>query len=120
MKFQVKYMKTDLYFHRDGLVFLNESFLICKGRISKFKPLFFGFLYDKVISIPTTKTIPFSTVIKYKKPSWIRPTHLIIYRLPNGNNCHVIFTIKKDNNNNVNRFFSSRLQEYLLAVKSLT
>lgn len=125
MRFDVKYFRSGINFCGDGWVFVNDTSLICKGNIPKFNIGFLWVLYQKVLYVSTTRTIPYTTIIKYKKPSGLRKAHEITYRLPNGQKIMVKFELTGYDNRYdtkygyyVDEIFTSQLEEYLAVAQS--
>jgi|GEM_PF-5101661 len=133
MRFEVKYLgyrdgsgdihlfgsrkQLNLNFQGKGFVFLNENALVLQGNIPKFELSFLNSFYQKVLYIPTTRTLPYSTILKYKKTGILRRQHKITYRLPDGKRCVVRFLFTKSKKKN-NKLFANQLEEYLTVAKS--
>ncbi|AFZ16727.1 hypothetical protein [Allocoleopsis franciscana] len=128
MRFEVTYLDSsgdihlfgsrkqlNLSFHGKGFIFLNENALILQGNMPKFELWILGYFFQKVLYIPTTRTLPYSTILKYKKPKLWRKKHEITYRLPDGKKCVVRFLLTKSTNKKI---FANQLEEYLTVAKS--
>ena len=105
-----------------GWIFVNDTALICQGYIPKFELGIIGFIrqiYEKVLYISTIRTIPYATIVKYKKPSFFRKAHEITYRVPNipGDGITVKFQMTKLKKRH-DEIFTSRLEEYLAIAQS--
>ena len=133
MRFEVKYLRyysgsgdihlfgsrkqLNLNFHGKGFVFLNENALVLQGNMPKFELPLLEYLFQKVLYIPTTRTLPYSTILRYKKNNTLREKHEITYRLPDGKKCCVKFLFTKSKQRN-NKLFANKLEEYLTVAKS--
>lgn len=122
MKFNIKYVDEIGNFRGKGAVFINDTALIFKGNIPKFDIFAFAGsavsriinqIYAKVLYVSTSRTIPYTTIVKYKKPSGFNQSHAIHYKLPNDQK--VIIGFKMIENNEI---FTSKLEEYLAIVQS--
>ena len=128
MKFNVKYsgswttdvsdiFTSGIQFWGEGWVFVNDTALICQGNMPKFNLGGLAALYQKVLYVSTTRTIPYATIIKYKKPSGLRKAHEITYRLPNRKKVTVNFQMTKPKKRH-DEMFTSQLEEYLAVAQS--
>ncbi len=128
MRFNVKYdhyrdlfdCKTFLNFHGSGVIFFHDTALIIHGNMPKFTFYFrLDFFFRKVLYVPTIRTIPYSTIVKYKKPGFFDQNHRIIYKQPNGKKSLVKFKMTSDIRKN-NVVFIDRLEEYLNIANSFS
>ncbi len=122
MKFDVTYLRSDFNFKGEGEVFVNDTALICKGNIPKFNLGFLSTIYQKVLYVSTTRTIPYAIILQYKKPGALSNAHVITYRLPNGKKVTIKFEIfdfrmtKPEERHS--EMFTSQLEEYLAVAQS--
>ena len=129
MKFEVKYFPYAIDFWQEyglefwgkGWVFVNDTALIFQGNAPKFNlsvllPIF-GAFYQKFLYVSTTTTVPYATIIKHKKPGFLRKAHEITYRLPNDKNVTVKFQMTKSKKRH-DEMFTSQLEEYLAVAQS--
>lgn len=68
-----------------------------------------------MLNIKTTRTIPYSMILKYKSPFFFSKTHNLIYKLPNGKKRKVMFKISYKKNSKV---FATKIKEYMATVNS--
>lgn len=97
-----------------AFIHLEETGIIIDGQFMRFDmPITVsqgGFL--EIFSAPSRRTIPYSTIIRYTAPTFLRRLHKIIYRLPDGRDKIVRFTLpKKKNIPDGDTTFSTRLEE---------
>jgi hypothetical protein len=127
MRFEVKYISRknfwDIFsaptFGGKGYVYLQDTALVLDGNIPKFDVSFMLDIYSKVLFVPTTRTIPYSVIVKYKKPGLLRGNfHQITYCLPNGKKTSVWFRMTKPRRKQKDSTFLSRLEDYLKTAKS--
>ena len=105
-------------FYGEGSVFMQDTVLVFKGNMPKFND--WGLLYILILfSIPTSRTVPYSTILKYDKPSSISGFHSIIYRLPDEKKCKIKFKIQKPTKES-SQEFTVKLQEYLAVASSFS
>ena len=107
----------EILFDGDGTVFFQDTALVFKGNIPKFELWFLDRIFQKVLYIKTSRTVPYSTIIKHKKPG-INKIHSITYKLPDGSNASVRFKMKSPVRKN-NQGFINKLNDYLSASDSL-
>lgn len=131
MRFEVKYSgygdihifgfrkPIHLNIHGKGFINLSENALVLQGSMLKFEVPLIYFCYKKVLYIPTTRTLPYSTILKYKKPGLCRRRHEITYRLPGEKKCVFKFKITKYSRSN-NKLFANQFKEYLTVAKSFS
>ena len=115
MQFQVDYKNK--FFYGKGSVFIYDTALVFEGSKPKFNIPLIQVAY-KLLLIKTTRTVPYSTILKHKKPkSMYDGHHKITYRLPTGKKCDIAFdiTIKEENIH-----FTNKLEEYLTVVSSFS
>ncbi|MDZ8240269.1 MAG: hypothetical protein RMZ69_24500 [Nostoc sp. ChiQUE01a] len=117
MQFQVNY--DSKFFFDEGLIFMYDTALVFKGSKPKFFIPFIRYFYQLVF-IQTTRTVPYSTILKYRKSKRINGYHQITYRLPNGKKCKIGFTMMNEHRNENNISFASQLEEYLAVVNSFS
>lgn len=127
MKFNLKYLggnvsfggnNENLNFYGEGSVFIQDTALVFRGNMPKFQTGILWAIYQRVISISSSRTVPYSSILKYKKPSFMSGSiHQIIYRLPDGKKCNIKFQMQKPVKKN-DQIFATRLQEYLVASSS--
>lgn len=129
MKFEVKYISRKFFwdffsgptFGGKGYVFLQDTALVFDGNIPKFDVSFMLDIYQKVIFVPTTRTIPYSVILKYRKPRfWIGNYHQITYRLPNGKKSNIWFQMTKPRRKQKDTAFLNKLEDALNTAKSFT
>ena len=108
--------KKNIGFQGEGSVILQEIALVFQGNIPKFKLGFlldiFTFVYEKALYVKSTRTVPYSAIIKYTNLAGV---HHINYRLPNGKHCIVKFAMDKMRDDEE---FTSKLEEYINSTKS--
>jgi hypothetical protein len=129
MKFNLRYLGGDisiggnnenLSFHGEGCVFIQDAALVFKGNMPKFKTGVLWTIYQKVIYVSSSRTVPYSSILKYKKSSFVSGrSHSITYRLPNGRKCNIKFQMQKPAKKN-DQMFATRLQEYLAVASSFS
>ncbi len=117
--------RKNINFRDEGSVLLQDLALVFQGNIPKFELGcllgLFTFLYEKVLYVKTTRTVPYSAILKYIKPRGAHnTTHQIIYRLPNGEQRIVKFDIFKFHRLQAknDEEFASKLEEYINSAKS--
>ena len=102
MRYQLMYMSDGniggsiehINFYGEGTVFMQDTVLVFKGNMPKFELWALWAIYQNVISVPTSRTVPYSTILKYNKPSFISGFHSIIYRLPDEKKCKIKFKMQ--------------------------
>ena len=130
MKFEVNYFSLrDFWDFSDfpilsgkGFIFLQDTGLVLEGYVAKFEviSIFMSNETKKAILVSTTRTIPYSVIIKYKKPKfWQGAYHQITYRLPNGKKSKIAFRMTIPRRGQKNAAFTSKLEDYLKTVKSI-
>lgn len=122
MRFQVNYVND--FFYGKGSVFMYDTALIFEGSKPKFSlitklPLPLIKVGYELLVIKTTRTVPYSTILNYKKPRLPYNFHEIIYQLPNGKKCVIKFKITITGIEEYNIYFTNKLEESLTVVRSL-
>jgi hypothetical protein len=102
------FYKGCLRFYGKGAIYMQDTSLIFKGDIAKFYLPIFSWFFQKVVCIPTIRSIPYSIILKYKPPSFFRRFHFIKYQLPDGKKGRVIFRMTKTDSSS----FSDELEKY--------
>ena len=122
MQFNVQYVPYKIQFYGEGSVFLNDTALIFKGSVRKFYIPFLQVFYKNVILVNTIRTVPYSTILDYKKTNLLGNCYQIDYRLPDGKKTGIKFIIKpkKSKNKSKNeKAFLIKLEEYMTAIKKI-
>ena len=104
-------------FYGEGSVFMQDTMLVFKGNMPKFNGWALLSIYPNLFSIPTSRTVPYSTILKYDKPSFISGFHSIIYRLPDEKKCKIKFKIQKPTKES-SQEFTVKLKEYLAVASA--
>ncbi|MDZ7962864.1 MAG: hypothetical protein RMY34_34190 [Aulosira sp. DedQUE10] len=117
MRFQLNYDNN--FFSGEGSVFMYDIALVFEGSQPKFTIPFIQNAY-KLLFIQTTRTVPYSTILKYRKSQRINGYHQITYRLPNGKKCKIGFRMMNEHHKKNNISFAIKLEEYLAVVNSFS
>lgn len=117
MRFTVNY--DNKFFYGKGLMFMYDTALVFEGIKPKFFIPFLQFAYQ-LLFIQTTRTVPYATILQYRKPNFRNGSHRITYRLPNGKKCNIGFRIKNEEQAGNSIYFTTKLEEYLAVVKSFS
>ncbi|WP_414569853.1 hypothetical protein [Nostoc sp. CCY 9925] len=116
MRFQVIY--DNKFFSGEGSVFMYDTALVFEGSQTKFTIPFIQSFYQLLL-IKTIRTVPYSTILKYKKPRYpYNGSHKIIYRLPNGKKGEIVFHITGRDEEDI--YFTNKLEEYLTVISSFS
>jgi hypothetical protein len=114
------------FFYGKGSVFIYDTALIFEGSKPKFSiplitklPIPLIKVGYELLVIKTTRTVPYSTILNYKKQRLPYNFHEIIYRLPNGRKCVIEFEITITGIEEENIYFTNKLEESLTVVRSL-
>ena len=137
MRFEVSYIpfavnwsiggspKKNINFQGEGSVLLQDVALVFQGNIPKFELGcllgLFTFLYEQVLYVKTTRTVPYSAILKYIKPRGEHnTTHQINYRFPNGEQRILKFDIIRFHRLQArnDEEFACKLEEYINSAKS--
>lgn len=134
--FTVDYGPTYLSLIGSGTVFFQETGLILDGEVPKLNMgWFFRFaivrsflwlIYRKTIGLRTIRTIPYSKILDYKRPSLLDNSHLLVYEpldsyesKVQGKKIRVRFKILNLSKSQ-QQSFADRLQDYIAAAKTLS
>lgn len=116
MRFKVIYDNN--FFSGEGSVFMYDTALVFEGSQTKFTIPFIQGFYQLLL-IKTTRTVPYSTILKYKKPRYpYNGSHKITYKLPNGRKCDIAFHIIGTDEEDIS--LTNKLEEYLTVFSSLS
>ncbi|MDJ0681332.1 MAG: hypothetical protein QNJ18_15850 [Xenococcaceae cyanobacterium MO_167.B52] len=118
MKFDVKYLTTNFNFQGKGRVFVNDTALIFQGNLPKFNVGPLAVLDQDFFYVLTSRTVPYASIIQYKKPSDLRIAHKIDYRIQNGKKIKIKFKMMIKSKKKDDEMFTSRLEEYLNVAQS--
>jgi hypothetical protein len=129
MKFEVNYFYRRNFwdfsnytiFSGKGFIFLQDTGLVIEGTVAKFEAIFLLMSENEknIFFVSTTRTIPYSVIIKYKKTRFWHNYHQITYRLPDGKKSKITFRMTKPRVGQKNAAFTSKLEDYLKTVKSI-
>jgi hypothetical protein len=130
MKFEVNYFSQKNFwdfsnyatFSGKGFIFLQDTGLVLEGTVAKFEAISSMAMYEEeknIFFVSTTRTIPYSVIIKYKKTRFWHNYHQITYRLPDGKKSKIGFRMTKPRIGQKNAAFTSKLEDYLKTVKSI-
>ena len=130
MKFEVNYFSQKKFwgfsnyanFSGKGFIFLQDTGLVLEGTVAKFEAisrLMSSEDEKNIFLVSTTRTIPYSVIIKYKKTRFWHNYHQITYRLPDGKKSKIAFRMTKPRIGQKNAAFTSKLEDYLKTVKSI-
>jgi hypothetical protein len=78
-----------------GFLHIEETGLVVEARFLQFYlPAIVAKYIRKVVSTPSQRTIPYSTILQYKRTRFFDPVrHHLQYRLPDGKKRHLRFKL---------------------------
>jgi hypothetical protein len=79
-----------------GVIHIEETGIILDAFFPKLRiPVFLWTWFRIVLCGRSVRTIPYSTIVRYRPPKWLRRYHEIRYRLPSGKERSVLFSISR-------------------------
>lgn len=122
MRFDVRFAQRSFTRNVDiigpGAVYLDETGIVVEGDFPRFYIPLLARLVRKIICTNGVRTIPFSKIISYVQPSFMRGSyHRVAYSLPDRSQRTVSFKMHINTNKN-NEEFSARFHEYRAAAQS--
>jgi hypothetical protein len=118
MQFQVIYYNYNNWFlSGKGSIFMYDTALVFKGNKAKFIIPFIE-NYFQLLFIQTTRTVPYSTILQYRKSKKVNGYHQIVYRLSNGKKIKIEFKMTNEHRKENNISFATKLEEYLVVVNN--
>lgn len=122
MQFDVKFYpykqlfaaQQQLRFFGKGVVFLHDTGIIFQGNSPKLDVWGLDELLGKPLFAITTRTVPYSTILRYRHPRFFHKRHEIIYKLPDNKKCLISFSLM---NKTYDLTLKNKINEYVTVNK---
>lgn len=99
-----------------GQVTLHDTCLVVSGPVHRFRIPLFGTILQKLLSTPSSRTVPYGAIIRYRTGSLLFAQSLT-YNLPSEDKAEIVFVVTGGRLRS--REFASHLSDNINTTKSL-